>query len=148
MNSTLWKDDRSSSNCGGGATLDLRVVHQRTERLLLERGRAGVQLIPALLIRTARPGDATIRASERHIIHRGHAAPHVHERLVGGRVRRRIDQFHIRRQRKSDPDETVLPQIAEIAGTVAIGAEIVRVDRPKQRIVGVGIEPPLQLQAA
>ena len=35
-------------------------------------------------------------------------------------------------------DETVLPQIAEILRALAVDAEVVGVDRPEQRVVGVG----------
>ena len=52
----------------------------------------------------------------------------------------------VRRQREGDPDEAVLAKIAEVAGVVAVGPEVVGVDRPEQRIVGVGIPlaPALQ----
>ena len=132
----LWRRD----------VLDLGVVRERAQRLLLECRDAGVQLVAALLVRAAQPCDAIIRASEGDIVDRRHAPPHVHERLGRRRVRRWIDQPDIRRQREGDPDETVLPQIAEITGTVAVGAEIIGVDRPEQRIVGIGIELPPQLK--
>ena len=40
---------------------------------------------------------------------------------------------------KRDPDETVLAKIAEVAGGVAVGPEVVGIDRAKQRIVGIRI---------
>ena len=47
---------------------------------------------------------------------------------------------------KRDPDQAVLAEVAEVARVVAVDAEIVRVDRPEQRIVGVGIRSAPQLQ--
>jgi hypothetical protein len=57
--------------------------------------------------------------------------PYIHERLGRGRVGRRIDEPDIQRQREGNPDEAILAKIAEVIGAVAVGAEIVRIDRPK-----------------
>ena len=126
--------------------LDLRVIGERAERLLLKRRDAGVQLVAAGLVRAARPRDAIVRAGEGDIVDRRHAPPHVHERLGRRHVGRRIDEPDVRWQREGDPDEAVLAKIAEIAGALAVDPEIIRVDRPEQRIVGIGIAPPPPLE--
>ena len=40
-------------------------------------------------------------------------------------------------QRERDADQTVLTQIAEVGGGIAVGPEVVGVDGPEQRIVGI-----------
>src|SRR4030095_1457942 len=57
-------------------------------------------------------------------------------RLVGGW----IDQADIRRQRERHPNQAVLAQVSEISRRVAIGSEIIGVDRPEQRVVCLRIE--------
>jgi len=61
-------------------------------------------------------------------------------------VGNRIDDLHVRRQREDDADQAVLAQVAEVVGVRARGAEVVRIDRAEERIVGVAVEaePPLQ----
>ena len=51
----------------------------------------------------------------------------------------RIDQPHVRRQRENDADQAILPQVAVVARLLAIDAKVVGVDRPEQRIVGMGV---------
>ena len=48
-------------------------------------------------------------------------------------------------QLQDDADQAILPKVAEVAGGFVIGAKVVRIDRPEQRIVEVGIEPLQQL---
>ena len=45
-----------------------------------------------------------------------------------------------------DADEAVLAEIAEVAGAVTVRPEVIRIDRPEQRIVGVRIPPPPPLE--
>ena len=125
---------------------DLRVIGQRRQRLLLERRESCVQLIATGVVRSARPQDAVVRAGERDIVHGGNASPHVDFRLRRRQIGRRIDEPDVGRQRERDPDEAVLAKIAEIAGALAVGPEVIRVDRPEQRIVGIGIPPAPPLQ--
>ena len=87
-----------------------------------------------------------VRSGERDIVHRGNAPPHVDFRLRRRQVGRRIDEPDVGRQRERDPDEAVLAKIAEIAGALAVGPEVIRVDRPEQRIVGIRIPPAPPLQ--
>ena len=87
-----------------------------------------------------------VRSGEGHVVDRRHAPPHVHERLGRRRVGRGIDEPDVRGQREGDPDETVLAKIAEVTGVLAVGPEIIRVDRPEQRIVGVRVPPAPPLQ--
>lgn len=124
-----------------GRVLNPRVIGERTERLLLERREPAVQLISTELVRAAWPRIDIVRSREGHVVHRRHAPPHVHERLGRRRVGQGIDEPDIRRQREGDPDETVLAEIAEITGALAIGPEVVCVERPKQRVVGSRIAP-------
>ena len=44
--------------------LNLRVIGERAERLFLKRRHAGVQLVPAGVVRTARPGIDSVGACE------------------------------------------------------------------------------------
>jgi hypothetical protein len=57
-----------------------------------------------------------------------------------------IDELDIRRQWECDPDETVLPEIAEVASALAVDPEVIRVYRPEQRIVGVRIPSAAQFE--
>jgi hypothetical protein len=47
---------------------------------------------------------------------------------------------------EGDPDEAVLSQIAEIAGAVAVHPEVIGINRSKQRIIGIRIQSPPQLE--
>ena len=116
--------------------LDLGVIGERTERLLLKRRHAGVQLVSAGRVRSAWPRIDAVRAREGHVVDGGNAPPEVHERLGRRRARRGIDELDVRGQGESDPDQAVLAKVAEIARALAVRPEIVRVDRPKQGIVG------------
>ena len=119
--------------------LNLRVTGKRPERLFLERRKPPVPLVAAGLIRAARPQNAIVRSRERHVVDRRDAAPHIHELLARRLVGDRVNQPDLRWQRHRDPDETVLAEIAEVARVVAVDPEIVRIDRPEQGIVGIGI---------
>ena len=46
----------------------------------------------------------------------------------------------IRRQRKWDPNQAVLAQVAEITCRVPVAAEVIGIDRPEERIVCLRIE--------
>ena len=65
---------------------------------------------------------------------------------LDGRIGDGIDQLDVRRQRERDPDETVLAEIAEVPGALAVDPEIIRVYRPEQRIVGVRIPSAAQFE--
>jgi len=123
------------------------MVDERSKGLFLKGRDAGVQLVSTGRVGVAWPNrSAEVWSCQRHVIHAGHHAPHVHKRLVRHGVGRGIDEPYFRWQRQRDPYETVLAKIAEIAGVVAVGPEIIRIDRPKQRIVGIRIPlaPPLK----
>ena len=127
--------------------LNLRVIGERAQCLLLKRPHTGIELVSTEVVRRAWPwGVETIGSRESDVVDCRHGAPHVHERLVRQGAGHRIDEPHCRRQRKRDPDEPVLAKIAEIAGALALGAEIIRVNRPEQRVVGLRIPsaPPLE----
>ena len=127
--------------------LNLSVIGERTERLLLERRDTAVELISTEDVRAAWPRIDTVRSGEGDVVHRRHAPPHIYERLGRRGVGRRIDEPDVRRQRKGDPDQPVLAEIAEIGGVVAVGPEVVCVDRPKQRVVGIRVALAPDLQA-
>jgi hypothetical protein len=120
--------------------LDLCMIDQRAERLLLKRGHPGVELISTGAVWAAGPRVETVRSGELHIINGRNRAPDVDERFARWCVGDGINQFDVRRQRECDPDETVLAEIAEIAGVVAVGPEIVGIDRPKERVVCLRLE--------
>jgi hypothetical protein len=126
--------------------LDLGMIRQRAQRLVLKRRHAGIELESAEGVRQARPRVGIAGPGQRDVVDTGYAAPDVHERLARREVGRGVDEPDVRRQREGDPDETVLAQIAEVVRLVAVGPEIVGVDRPEQRIVRVRIEYPHQLQ--
>ena len=129
-----------------GDALDLRVIHECAERLFLQRTDPRVKLVAAEDIRPTRPWIAAARSAECHVQHRRHAAPDV-DRGVGRRlVGRGIDQPDVGRQRKDDADEAVLPQVAVVAGPIAIDQEVVGINRPEQRIIGFWIEDAQQLE--
>jgi hypothetical protein len=121
--------------------LHLRVIGESAEGLFLQCRDPAVQLVAAGRVRAARPHDAEVGARERDVVDRWNAPPHVHERLRRRQIGRRIDQSDVGWQREGDPDEAVLTEIAEIRGVLAVDPEIVRIDRPEQRIVGTGIAP-------
>ncbi len=128
--------------------LNLRMIDERAERLLLKRRERArpVDIRRSGWGRAATPAMLASGPVSATLFTRRHHAPHVDERLVRHGVGRGIDEPDARWQREGDPDETVLAKIAEIAGGVAVGPEIVGIDRPKQRIVGVRIPvaPPLK----
>ena len=124
------------------------MIGERAERLLLKRRRRA-RPTGSRRRRSGRGAtDSIVGSGQRHVVDRWDAPPHVHERLGRRRVGRRIDELDVRRQRKRDPDQAVLAQVAEIAGALAVDPEVIRVDRPEQRIVGVRIESAPPLEAA
>ena len=143
---TLKRGEIVEKPCRDNAQ-SLRVILERPERLLLKRGDAAIQLVSAKLVGAAEPGTGVVGAREPDIIDGRDHPPDVGDpfrqrRLVG----RGIDQPDVCRQREADPDETVLAKIAEITGALAVGPEIIRVDRPEQRVVRIRIPlpPPLE----
>ena len=88
----------------------------------------------------AGPRIGVIRPGELDVVDRGNHAPYVHERFARRLIGCRVDQPDIGRQRKGDPNQAVLPQVAEINGRVSIGAEIIGIDGPEEWIVGLRIE--------
>jgi hypothetical protein len=127
---------------------NLRMIGQRTERLLLKGPHTCVQLVSTEEVRTACPGIRAVWSGEGDVVDRRHHPPDVHERFGRRRVGRRIDEPHVRRQRERDPDESVLTKIAEVARVFAIGPEIIRINWPEQRVVGLWIESTEPLQQA
>jgi hypothetical protein len=107
---------------------------------------AGVQLIAAKFVRSARPWIPVIGTGERDLVDRRHSSPDIDNSLGRRGIGRGIDQPHVRGEWEGDPDQTVLAKVAEIAGAVAVGPEVVRVDRSKQRIVGIGMTRPPELE--
>ena len=126
--------------------LDLRMIDQRAERLLLQRRHAGIELVSTGVVRASGPRVDAVRSRELHVIDGRNRAPDVDERLGRRGVGAGIDQLDVRRQRECDPDETVLAEIAEVAGALAVDPEIIRVYRPEQRIVGVRIPSAAQFE--
>ena len=61
--------------------------------------------------------------------------------MVAGSIRRTNDGSG-----KDDPDEAVLAKVAEVTGVLAVGPEIIGIDRPEQRIIGVRIPSPPPLK--
>src|SRR5438132_6440444 len=103
-------------------------------------------LVSAVVVLAAGQWVDTVRSREFNVIDGRNRAPDVDERLARWCVGDGIDQLDVRRQRECDPDETVLAEIAEIAGALAVGPEIIRVYRSEQRIVGVRIPSAAQLK--
>ena len=126
--------------------LDLGVIGQRTKRLLLQCRDAGIQLIAAGRVRSSRPRIGAVGSRERDIVDARNRAPHVDECLRRRRVGRGIDQANELRQRKRDPDEAVLAKVAEVTRVLAVGPEIIGIDRSKQRVIGVRIPAPPPLE--
>ena len=123
---------------------NLRVTEQRTQCLLLQREKSSIELKAAGLIRCAGPGIESVGASELHVRHAGDHAPDVDRSLIRWRVAGRVDQPDVRGQREDDSDQTVLSQVAIVRRLFAVDAEVVGVDRPEQRIVGlVVVSTPL-----
>ena len=130
----------------GNGVLHLRVRDQGPMRLLLERSEAGIQLIAAGRIGVAEPRVLPVIAGERHVVDAGHHAPDVDEGFARHETRGRVHELHVLRQRQGDADETVFPQIAEVVSGLAAGAEIIRVDGAKERVVRIAIEMAAELQ--
>ncbi len=126
--------------------LQLRMIRQRTERLFLQRRHPRIHLIATRRVRAARPGVRPVGSGQRHVIDGRNGAPHIHEGLARHRIGGRIDEFDLRRQREDDPDQPVLAEVAEVVGALAVGPEIVRIDRPEQRIVRLRIPQSYELQ--
>jgi hypothetical protein len=124
----------------------LRVVEERAQALLLQRRHARVQLVSTGPVGVARPRVLAVGAGQLDVVDRRHRAPDVCERLRGGRVRDRIHELHVRRQREGDAHEAVLAQVAPVGRILAVRPEIVRVDRPEERIVRVRMEPAQPLE--
>ena len=126
--------------------LQLRVVGQGTESLLLERRDPSVELIPARVVRPARPGVRAVRPRQRHVVDARHGAPHIHERLAREAIGGGVDEPDIGRQREDDPDQAVLAKVAVVVGALAVDPEVVGIDRPEQRVVRAAIPAAPQLQ--
>jgi hypothetical protein len=126
--------------------LDPGVIGQRTKRLLLQGRDAGIQLIAAGRVRSSRPRIGAVGSRERDIVDAWNRAPHVDECLRRRRVGRGIDQADERRQREGDSDEAILTKVAEVARVLAVGPEIIGIDRSKRRVIGVRIPAPPPLE--
>ena len=114
-------------------------------RLLLKVRKPSVQLIAACFVREARPWILAVIARELDVVHGRDHSPDIYKGLARQRAIQ-PDEPDVRRQVKFDPYEPVLPQIAEIAGVLTVRAEVIGVDRPEQRIVGIRIEPSEEAQ--
>lgn len=123
------------------------MVAQCAERLILQRALAGIELESTARIRPSRPGRRAARTRQFHIVDRGHGAPDIHRSLRRRLAGQRIDQFDVGRQRHHDPDQSVLPEVAEIVCLGAVGAKVVGVDGAKQRVVGARIPEPSPFQS-
>ena len=119
---------------------------QRSQRLLLQRPEAAIELIAARLVRSARPGIARRRVrSASTFFTLGHRAPDVDRRLVDGAFVAGSISRMFGGQRETYADQAVLSQVAVIARLLAVDAEVVGVDRTEQRVVRVGVAlAPLQ----
>ena len=126
--------------------LNLGVRLERPEGLLLEIGEPAVQLVTTSWVRAAEPWVFEVITRQLDVIDGGNHPPHVDAALTRRQVGRRIDEPDVRRQIERDPNQAVLPQIAEIVGVLAVRAEVVGVDRPEQRIVGLRIESSEETQ--
>jgi hypothetical protein len=143
--------------------LDLRVIPEGSESLILKRVHSPVELVPTRDVRSSRPkGFEPIGAGEGHVPNTRNGTPHVRERLVrncvsGGRLARSrdtaghaacgVDQLRVRRQWEPDSDQTVLDEVGEIVGVIAILHEIVGVNWTEERIVRVGLYRSAQPQS-
>ena len=121
----------------GGGLLRLRMVDERTKRLLLQRADARIELVATEDIWLTQPGVAGARPAERHVQHRRHAAPDVDVGFGRWEIRHRIDQPDIGRQGKLDADQAIDPQIDEVMGLFAVDAEVIGIDGPEERVVRV-----------
>ena len=126
--------------------LQLRMIRQRTERLFLQRRHPRIHLIATRRVRTARPGVRPVRPRQRHVIDRRNGAPHIHAAPGRQRIGGRIDESDLRWEREDDPDQPILAEVAVIVGALAMGPEVVRVDRPEQRIVRLRIPQSYEQQ--
>jgi hypothetical protein len=123
------------------------VVDECAERLLLKRSDARIELISPELIGPAEPGVIDrVWSGQRYVVHARHASPYVGDCLGGRGVCGWIDEPEVRRQREGDPDEAVFSQIAEVAGLVTVAPEVIGVDRPEERVVGVRVESAHELE--
>src|ERR1051326_4926051 len=122
------------------------MVDEGPERLILERGDSRVQLVAASGIRPARHEDVAIGPGERDVVDGRNGAPDVYERFGGRLVRSGVDELDIGGQRQSDPDEPVPAERGEVIGLRAMYAEVVGVDWPEKRIVGIRVELAAELE--
>src|SRR5690349_15768366 len=116
---------------------------KRGERLRLQRVEAAVKLVPAAWIWPAqRRRSGAIGARDFGVEYRGNGTPDVGDRSVGrasrcraGHFRAAVEELDVRRQRDRDANQAVLCEVGEVVRSSAVDAEIIRVDRAKQRIV-------------
>ena len=80
-----------------------------------------------------------VRAGNRDVEQRHDRSPDIDERFVRGLTSRRVNQLDVRGQRHGDAHQAVLHEIRIVARILAVFAEVVRVHRPEQGIVGVRI---------
>ena len=121
---------------------------ERSQRLLLQCAKPRVKLVATHGVRTPWPRILAVEPRQLDVVDGRHHPPHIDFGLGRWQVGQRIDEPDLAVEWKGqpDPDEAVLPQIAEIVGVLTIRVEIVGVDRPEQRIVCVRIESPQQLE--
>jgi hypothetical protein len=124
----------------------LRMANERSECLLLQRAEPAIQLVSTCGVRAARPRVCVVETGQLDVVDGRNHTPDIHQRFARWRVRRRVDQPDVRRQRKCDPNQAVLAQVAEITCRHPVRAEVIGIDRPEERVVGLGIElaPPLE----
>ena len=116
---------------------------QRREGLVLQRVDAAVELVAAALIRASRPDRAeAVGAGDANVEDRRNGAPDVGDGLARRARRRRardgrpaVEELYVRGQRNRDANEAVLRQVREVVRGRAVDAEVVGVDRAKQRVV-------------
>ncbi len=125
---------------------DRRMIPQRSERLVLQRVDAAVELVAAAPVRpTGIYRSEPIRTGDVDVEDRGNRAPDVGDGL-GGRLGRRgagngrptVEQLHVGGQRDGHPNETVHGQVGVVVRGRAIDAEVVGVDRAEERVVLAG----------
>ena len=128
----------------------LRVREERAARLFLQGAEARIVLVASLPVRAvgvlAEDRDArhrrpdrqdSVRSGDRDVEHGHDRAPEIDRCLGRGLTGRWIDDLNVQRQRHRHAYEPVLHQVREVARVVPVHAEVVGVDRPKERIVRV-----------
>ena len=138
VNSTRWNECRSSRNCWEGACWTCAWFRSAPRRLLLERRHARVHLVAAGAVGVARPGVLPVRTGELHVVDGGHRAPHV--RRTSPRTARSSTGSTSLTFAGSAKLTRIRPfwrRLLKSRRVLAVRPEVVRVDRPEERVVGV-----------